>query len=547
MEFNDAAGDSIQLQNVSSAITDLRYNKIVAGAAAFGTLTGNPTDNTALATAFNNKADKSRLNALSEDSLVASVNAVDDHTLQFEDKNGNALFTLLLDQSTLSLSGGTSPTLAVIGGTGGLSNIADDATPQLGGDLDMNSHNIQTVTPTEMAYVHGVTSAIQTQLDGKQSTLTNPVTGTGTNNEIAFFNSSGSTLGSLTTSTYPSLTELSYLKGVTSGIQGQIDGLAAAGVSDGDKGDITVSSSGTTWTIDAGAVSLSKMANINQYQLLGRSSSGVGAPQALSTSSDFFSLAASNNYAEMRTNLSLTSLATTTPGTGVATALGNAVDGSGGLASKSYVDNRTVTQSGASSLLIGYEGSFHNVEQPAAVDTMAKYGLAKTTRINALSDDSLFASTSAPDDHTISFDNKNSSSLATIGVNQNYFTVSSGPTIDPATNLITNFWSSPILDTVFVESFVLFKAPYDLTITQIAGCTSAGTVTFNIEERAATTPNTSGTDVMTSDLVADNDQQVSTTFSNASITSGTWIAIDISAVSSTANRTYFTFTITYTH
>lgn len=51
--------------------------------------------------------------------------------------------------------------------------------------------------------------------------ISNNVTGSGTNNEIAYFNSTGSTVGSLTTATYPSLTELSYVKGVTSAIQTQ--------------------------------------------------------------------------------------------------------------------------------------------------------------------------------------------------------------------------------------------------------------------------------------------------------------------------------------
>lgn len=56
-----------------------------------------------------------------------------------------------------------------------------------------------------------------------QAVLTNPVTGTGTNNEIAYFNSTGSTIASLPTATYPSLTELSYVKGVTSAIQTQLN------------------------------------------------------------------------------------------------------------------------------------------------------------------------------------------------------------------------------------------------------------------------------------------------------------------------------------
>jgi len=70
-----------------------------------------------------------------------------------------------------------------------------------------------------------VKAYIQNQVAGKQNTLTNPVTGTGTNNEIAAFNSTGSTITSLSTSTYPSLTEFSYVKGVSSAIQTQINAL----------------------------------------------------------------------------------------------------------------------------------------------------------------------------------------------------------------------------------------------------------------------------------------------------------------------------------
>lgn len=67
-------------------------------------------------------------------------------------------------------------------------------------------------------------TAAQVRSDiGAQATLTNPVTGTGTNNEIAYFNTTGSTIGSLTTATYPSLTELSYVKGVTSALQTQLN------------------------------------------------------------------------------------------------------------------------------------------------------------------------------------------------------------------------------------------------------------------------------------------------------------------------------------
>ena len=50
-----------------------------------------------------------------------------------------------------------------------MQDLSDDTTPQLGGNLDTNGHNIDSVTPTELGYVHGVTSAIQTQIDGKEA------------------------------------------------------------------------------------------------------------------------------------------------------------------------------------------------------------------------------------------------------------------------------------------------------------------------------------------------------------------------------------------
>jgi microcystin-dependent protein len=61
--------------------------------------------------------------------------------------------------------------------------------------------------------------------------------------------------------------------------------LATGGVSDGDKGDITVSASGATWTIDNDVVTFAKMQNISTDKLLGRSTALSGDVEEIACTS----------------------------------------------------------------------------------------------------------------------------------------------------------------------------------------------------------------------------------------------------------------------
>ena len=61
-----------------------------------------------------------------------------------------------------------------------------------------------------------------------------------------------------------------------------LNATGGGGVSDGDKGDITVTASGATWTIDAGVVTLAKMADMATDSFIGRDTAGTGVPEVLS-------------------------------------------------------------------------------------------------------------------------------------------------------------------------------------------------------------------------------------------------------------------------
>jgi hypothetical protein len=142
---------------------------------------------------------------------------------------------------------------------------------------------VSTVTSTELGYVSGVTSAIQTQIDSKQPTITGSATTIDTESLTAsravISNASQKIAVSTTTDT-----ELGYLSGVTSAVQTQLDAKLAKA---SNLSDLTSTSTART-NLGLGTIATQ---NANNVALTGGTITGLGDP---SSTSD----AATKNYVD---------------------------------------------------------------------------------------------------------------------------------------------------------------------------------------------------------------------------------------------------------
>lgn len=159
---------------------------------------------------------------------------------------------------------------------------------------------------------------------------------------------------------------------------------AGGGVSDGDKGDIVVSGTGTVWTIDADAVTYAKLQDVSATdRLLGRSTAGAGIVEEITCTAAGRALLDDADASAQRTTLGLGSLATASTvndsnwsGTDLAIANG----GTGASTAQAAIDALTQAGGGEAADTVwtsdGTNGSWQPL--PAAGATM-DYGAITTT------------------------------------------------------------------------------------------------------------------------------------------------------------------------
>lgn len=110
----------------------------------------------------------------------------------------------------------------------------------------------------------------------------------------------------------------------------------------------------------------------------------------------------------------------------------------------------------------------------------------------------------------------------------------SGDSLEADTELYTDIKSATLISpTTTDDGLVQLKFPTAVTITRISCSTNSGSSTIQFDERAEATPDTSGTDVMTSALVCDTDNEATTSFTNASIAANAPMSLDVDAIGGT--------------
>jgi len=188
--------------------------------------------------------------------IIVKRSSVADKVPEAGDLEPGELAVNLVDQKLYSKTTGGTVILvgSGLGGAGSVTSVAAITLGTTGTDLSSSVATGTTTAvitlqvPTASAANRGALSAADwTTFNNKQDATANIVTGTGTINEISYWTDPG-TQGTLAVATYPSLTEVSYVKGVTSAVQAQINAKGVGTVTSvtSANADATVATTTTT-------------------------------------------------------------------------------------------------------------------------------------------------------------------------------------------------------------------------------------------------------------------------------------------------------------
>jgi hypothetical protein len=275
--FSINTGTTADLSTAQTLTNKTLTSPVISSITNTGTLTL-PTTTGTVALTSDITVSASSTNTFSNKSISLASNVVTGTTAEFNaalsDSNfvttgdsGTVTSTMILDGTIVNSDINASAAIAqskIDGLSTSLSAKADLAGPTFTGTVVLPSTtSIGDVDSTELSYLNGVTSAIQTQLNGKSATghthTATDVTDFTEAAQDAIGNSVGTGLSyndstgaiSVDTATIQarvadvSDTEIGYLNGVTSAIQTQLDGKVDESLFD-TKGDILVASADNT-------------------------------------------------------------------------------------------------------------------------------------------------------------------------------------------------------------------------------------------------------------------------------------------------------------
>jgi hypothetical protein len=175
----------------------------------------------------------------------------------------------------------------------------------------------------------------------------------------------------------------------------QLTNLPGGGITDGDKGDITVSNSGATWTIDNDTITLAKLAHMPTARVLGRTTAGTGTPELL-TISGTGSVAMTTSPTFATPNLDTPSVLVGTNISGTAANLtAGLVSSIGSLTGDVTSSNRATTLATVNSNVGSFTNASLTVNAKGLV-TAASSGTAAVTSITGTANEITVTGTTTP-------------------------------------------------------------------------------------------------------------------------------------------------------